>query len=837
MVSALTGNAGDGLRGATDSLSALLQALALGFVRGPSAIKELWVPGSAASVTGGAVTPPAATWSTLRASREVNEQISTVRSSTQALGLDTTSAQRPSQLASQGEINGASTSYEKVRLDFDRSSTVATLSGFYRPTGAASNATGLEVELKSSATIGSTPTDLNFKIRNEHNQLLFDYHGPVTAGQAIDLGPTIGLSITFSAGSAAMNDSATTAVSATTPTNVDVNARFDADANLRPRFEGNAQVGAGSFTVDGNRVDVFANDSIASVLARVEQVAPHLSASFDADQVTLATRQDGRRDIVVGNDSSGFLAAVKLAGATTSRGFVHGDRELFSESDRFGGVTAGSFRINGAVITVNPAAQTLQALLDQINGSAAGVTASYDAGAGKVVLTPRQAGAALSLEGDSSGFLAAAHIAEGAQGTAVAWRNPFNGTGVADPLLDPGQTVRAGSFVINGARIAVVADDTVESVLARISASGAGVSAHFDAASERVQLTSRVAGSQPIVFGEDSSGFLAAVKLDRTAVGTWGRSGELDLDGAISGLGLAGVGAGRITINGQSVALSPSDSLRRIAAALDGLTGVKATLASDGRLTLTADGAGGALAISDSSGLLAALQIPTGNIRPGEARLMVAEVAGEERLADPEAATRRAEKVVGRLNESLDAVFRGGPGVLERDLRATLSAQAAALEESSGRALRVEEGPLPQLQLDAERLQNLLTTVRSPAELSTFLSGLGAFAQALPAAVTRGEQAEAAAERADELRVGATRERLQLQPGTAEAIGRLVANRVHSVLESATSEQTEDHQKRKPVAVTEKARKAYGLPRAEPRSVERRAPEPAKAERPAEDRT
>jgi hypothetical protein len=171
---------------------------------------------------------------------------------------------------------------------------------------------------------------------------------------------------------------------------------------------------------------------------------------------------------------------------------------------------------------------------------------------------------------------------------------------------------------------------------------------------------------------------------------------------------------------------------------------------------------------------------------------------------------------VDRLNESLSALFGKGNGSLERDLRATLSAQASSLEDASGRTLRVEEGPVPQLQLDSERLQNLLTTVRSPAELSTFLSGLGAFAQALPGALARSDEAQAAADRAEELRVGATRETLQIQPGTAEAIGRLVAHRVQAVLESATTVEPED-KKRKPAPVSEKARKAYGLPAATPR--------------------
>ena len=91
----------------------------------------------------------------------------------------------------------------------------------------------------------------------------------------------------------------------------------------------------------------------------------------------------------------------------------------------------------------------------------------------------------------------------------------FNGTAANDPRFETGNTVTAGSFDVNGATITVNADDTINSVLAKISASGAGVTASFDATREKVVLTQTTAGSsEPITLENDTSGFLAATKLD-----------------------------------------------------------------------------------------------------------------------------------------------------------------------------------------------------------------------------------------------------------------------------------------------------------------------------------
>jgi hypothetical protein len=162
-----------------------------------------------------------------------------------------------------------------------------------------------------------------------------------------------------------------------------------------------------------------------------------------------------------------------------------------------------------------------------------------------------------------------------------------------------------------------------------------------------------------------------------------------------------------------------------------------------------------------------------------------------------------------KVNQKLAVAFDDGALELRRDLRAALAVQATTLEDSSQRALRLDLGPSPQVQVYSDRLEEVLALGRSPAEVSALVSGVSAFANVLPAVADRSEQADGAAERAEDLRVGVARDRVQLAPGVAAGLDRVAAERVHGLLDSAT---TEYHDTAKPrVIVSGKARQAYGL--------------------------
>jgi hypothetical protein len=512
-------------------------------------------------------------------------------------------------------VNTAPTSYGKVQLSFATATTKANLSGVYAGTGAAANATSLKLELRNNATIGSVATTVRFRIRDQNNNTLFSFNGSLKAGDVVYLGSDIGLSVSFTAGTAVSGQLDTTTVSKTVPTDVDPSAVFDAaDPNLRPRFEGGAQLAAGSFQVNGVTVSVLADDNIQSVLARVAATVPGVTGTFSGDRVTLETSGPSEQPITVGNDTSGFLSAVKLLGGTSTIGNVHDDVEPFALSNKLGSVQSGSFRVNGVTIAVDRATDSLQSVLARINAAGAGVTASYDVATDRVVFTPDVAGARLVLDGDTSGFLAAVKVPAGARGTSVEAQNPFDGTGMSDPLFDAGLSVQAGSFTVNDVLIEVAAQDSVSSVLAKINASGAGVTATLSG--DRITLSTNAASEADIVLAGDTSGFLAATKL---AGATTARGNVHEhRESLATSPRLGSVATGSFTVNGVAISVdrdvdSLESVLARVTAAGVGVAAIY-DVALD-RVVFTPDTPGATLSLeNDTSGLLAAVGVAQGTV-------------------------------------------------------------------------------------------------------------------------------------------------------------------------------------------------------------------------------
>ncbi|MEZ6129869.1 MAG: flagellin hook IN motif-containing protein [Planctomycetaceae bacterium] len=188
----------------------------------------------------------------------------------------------------------------------------------------------------------------------------------------------------------------------------------------------------------------------------------------------------------------------------------------------------------------------------------------------------------------------------------VSSANAFNGTGVNAPSFDPGLTVSNGTFTINGQSISVVSSDSIDSVLQKINQSTAGVTALFDSVRERIWIESNTAGSAgQIVFGSDTSGFLAAVKLD-TAVVLNGIDADLQRHMA-DVVPLQGIQTGTFSINGTSLnndsALdSLQDVLDRINAS-DADVNVRYELSSD-RIRLTPGRSLSSLQLNDETSLL-----------------------------------------------------------------------------------------------------------------------------------------------------------------------------------------------------------------------------------------
>jgi flagellar hook-associated protein 2 len=183
-------------------------------------------------------------------------------------------------------------------------------------------------------------------------------------------------------------------------------------------------VTAGSFTVNGKAVTVALTDSLQDVLGRISTATEGaVAGSYDPGTDTISLTSTSEIVLGAANDTSNFLGVMKLRNngsgsiaSTSGLGVPNLNVPLASSRLRTAitevdGSGNGSFTVNGVSIAYNVNTDSLSAVLGRINAAGAGVTASYDSAAERVVLTNNTTGdIGLFAEETGTGFLAAAGL-------------------------------------------------------------------------------------------------------------------------------------------------------------------------------------------------------------------------------------------------------------------------------------------------------------------------------------------------------------------------------------------------------------------------------------------
>jgi hypothetical protein len=182
-------------------------------------------------------------------------------------------------------------------------------------------------------------------------------------------------------------------------------------------------------------------------------------------------------------------------------------------------VADGSFQLNGASINVS-AGGSLTDVVDAINQSAAGVTATFNPATERIEFVQNTPGSAptIVVAGDDSNFVQATKLDTA---NVVPGVDPDN----ARPLNDVGQFsgINNGSALINGTPIAIdPLADSLDDVIDRINASPAAVTATFDPVTKRVQLDSATAG-EDLVVDANGTGLFAALEIAEGRIDPRGR--------------------------------------------------------------------------------------------------------------------------------------------------------------------------------------------------------------------------------------------------------------------------------------------------------------------------
>jgi hypothetical protein len=277
----------------------------------------------------------------------------------------------------------------------------------------------------------------------------------------------------------------------------------------------------------------------------------------------------------------------------------------------------------------------------------------------------------------------------------------------------------------------VAADDSINSVLARITASAAGVTASYDDTTELLTLTAKNPGTGPIVVGGDSSGFLAAVKLDGTAAASVASVGYSPYSYAIGAMSeYASVTAGTLTINGHDIAVDPATTtVLDLVNAIDAIDGVSAEVnLTNGAIAIAADGSGAGLVLADTSGILDAIGLATGVHGGGSGsgavrtrQTGVVTVTNASDVADDVA------KALGQLNAAVADLLKtqAGDAGFASELGETLMQATDFLRDAGVRGLDVErDGDTTTVALDRSALMRSMDSLRDGVDVARAIDGL-----------------------------------------------------------------------------------------------------------------
>jgi hypothetical protein len=442
-------------------------------------------------------------------------EVSQPASATSAANVSVSSGSTgtPTTLQSTEEVNAGTTGdYSDPSAWTGASTAQPTVSGEYDGSNGSDT---LTFQVAKGGTIGSS--NIQVKVFDSNNTQIdvVSIHKNDSAGQEYTL--SNGLAVSFSDGDLAKNDSFSVDVIAGIEAAVNPANPFNGTGSTDPNLQTGFDVTAGSFEINGTTIDVQADDSINDVLDSINSSGAGVTATFDAASETVLLTQDtpgSTPDIVLSNDTSGFVAATKLDGAVATPGTDGEAEDPLAQQAQFSGVQNGSISVNGVSIDIDVDTDTLTDVLDRITASAAGVTASYDSSSQQVSLSSTDSESQLILDSGSTSFFPAAEISDGTY-------EPFN---------DTIEVQSGGVDVVNASNLAVEYAETESTKpAAAIGADQDTGAANATTADTNMlgKLVNIIANSMNALFDDSaitasSSAGIEAVRNDvRSAVTSW----------------------------------------------------------------------------------------------------------------------------------------------------------------------------------------------------------------------------------------------------------------------------------------------------------------------------
>ncbi|MGM0508352.1 MAG: flagellar filament capping protein FliD [Fusobacteriota bacterium] len=294
-------------------------------------------------------------------------------------------------------------------------------------------------------------------------------------------------------------------------------------------------------------------------------------SSSDEDKViATATSEASNTNYVLENVAMAKAGKVSSGDVLTLqdgvKANISGTSNIVDPNERFtqGGstITEGSFQINGKTINVE-ADDTINLVITKINGSGAGVTASFDQDTNSFKLEQDTAETSSKIkfsDTDTSSFLTEMGLGDQLGQTVENGENIDYKKNISE--VDAFTGVTSGFFTINGHTFELDAEnDSLSDVISKINSADAGVTAFYDEDSKKVTLTSQEAG-KGITLENDTGGLLENLNLMNQANDTDGTAEKSVYEGQKASFTLNGVDftkeTNKFNINGMNIDLKSS---------------------------------------------------------------------------------------------------------------------------------------------------------------------------------------------------------------------------------------------------------------------------------------
>ncbi|APZ91243.1 hypothetical protein Fuma_00829 [Fuerstiella marisgermanici] len=232
-------------------------------------------------------------------------------------------------LESTHQINTQSTTFSPSNPNFSGASSAEPIvGGLYK---GATNDVFTFTATHSGFVGGNAPLD--FEVRNQNGKIVdhANFSSQTRAGTAASLNS--GLTLALSGGYVSAGDSFEVAVQPASHESVNPANPFNGVGTRSANIPPPRSVSDGSFTVNGAEIDVLASDSINTVLGKINAANIGVTATFDIARervVLTADRYAVDGHIALANDTSGFLNAMRLAGAAMAPGLTGGIEKRLS---------------------------------------------------------------------------------------------------------------------------------------------------------------------------------------------------------------------------------------------------------------------------------------------------------------------------------------------------------------------------------------------------------------------------------------------------------------------------------------------------------------------------